>query len=62
MISDDRSAFLSSWHKALAKGLVALVAIHVSVILFYLLWKKENLVSAMLTGWKWVWVESGEPR
>ena len=62
LISDDRSAFLSSWHKALAKGLVALVAIHVSMILFYLFWKKENLVSAMLTGWKWIRIESDEPR
>jgi len=62
LVSDEVSAFLTGWHKAFAKALLALVAVHVSAILFYLFWKKENLVVPMITGWKWVRAGSREPR
>jgi cytochrome b len=61
LISDDLSSALSGWHKTFAKGLLALVSLHVSMILFYLIWKKENLARAMVTGWKWVKVDPDEP-
>jgi cytochrome b len=38
-----------------------LVILHVSMILFYFFWKKENLARAMVTGWKWVKVDPDEP-
>ena len=45
---------LTWWHKLLSKLILATVALHVAAIAFYLLWKKENLVKPMITGWKWV--------
>jgi cytochrome b len=45
---------LTWWHHLNADIILALVLTHVGAILFYLLWKKENLVKPMLTGWKWV--------
>lgn len=45
---------MSWWHGVLSKGVLGLVAVHVFAIAFYWLWKKENLVWPMVTGWKWV--------
>jgi len=45
---------LTWWHHLNADIILVLVLTHVGAILFYLLWKKENLVKPMLTGWKWV--------
>lgn len=39
-------------HEISAIVLLVLVAIHVSAILFYLFWKRENLIVPMLTGLK----------
>ena len=35
-------------------GLDILVILHWAAILFYRLWKREDLVRPMITGWKWV--------
>ena len=44
-----------SWlHHLNAKVILFLVALHVVSILFYLIWKRENLITPMVTGWKWV--------
>ena len=53
-VSDDTIGLLTSWHHLNAKVLLVLVALHLFAILFYLLWKKENLIKPMITGWKWV--------
>ena len=53
-ISDAAVKQLSGWHNLNAKILLVLVGLHLCAILFYWLWKKENLVKPMLTGWKWV--------
>jgi cytochrome b len=45
---------LTWWHRLNADFILILVVLHVSAILFYLIWKKENLITAMITGWKWV--------
>ena len=45
---------LTWWHHFNANLILVLVVLHVSAILFYLAWKKENLVKPMITGWKWV--------
>lgn len=45
---------LTWWHFFFAKVLLVLVALHISAILFYWIWKKENLIIPMITGWKWV--------
>ena len=45
---------LTWWHHFNADVILVLVILHVSAILFYLVWKKENLIKPMITGWKWV--------
>lgn len=41
-------------HHLNSKVILVLVALHVSAIVFYLVWKRENLVKPMITGWKLV--------
>lgn len=40
-------------HNIGAKVILTLVVLHLCAIAFYWIYKKENLVSAMITGWKW---------
>jgi cytochrome b len=54
LVSDAISNRLTWWHKLISKMVLGIVALHVSAIFFYLLWKKENLIMPMITGWKWV--------
>ncbi|MBU2956513.1 cytochrome b/b6 domain-containing protein [Paracoccus sp. 1_MG-2023] len=42
------------WHSLGADLVLILVVLHVAVILFYRVWKNEDLVRPMVTGWKWV--------
>lgn len=39
-----------AWHGILARATLILVILHVSAILFYRLWKREDLVTPMITG------------
>ena len=41
-------------HHLFAKVVLVLVGMHVAAVLFYLVWKREDLVTPMLSGWKWV--------
>lgn len=52
---------LTWWHHLNADFILALVVLHVSAILFYLIWKNENLIKPMITGWKWVKRDSDNP-
>lgn len=45
---------MTRWHRFNADIIFILVVLHLGAILFYLLWKKENLVTPMINGWKWV--------
>ena len=51
---------LTWWHHLNADLILILVALHVGAVLFYLVWKRENLVKPMITGWKWVKRERGQ--
>ncbi len=52
---------LFTWlHHSFAEVLFVLVVLHLAAIVFYRLWKSENLVKPMITGWKWVRVETSE--
>lgn len=42
------------WHHLGASVILILVLLHVAVILFYRVWKNEDLIRPMITGWKWV--------
>jgi len=51
-VSDDTSDFASTIHHRLAWPVGVLIAIHLAAILFYRLFKKQRLTSAMVTGRK----------
>lgn len=40
------------WHSLSGWALAGLIALHIAVILFYKVWKRENLVQPMVTGRK----------
>ena len=52
--SSDTVGMMTGYHNLFAKVVLVLVALHVAAILFYLVWKRENLVTPMLNGRKWV--------
>lgn len=54
LVSDAVSNRLTWWHHLLSKFILVIVGLHVAAIFYYLLWKKENLIKPMITGWKWV--------
>jgi cytochrome b len=51
-VSKTTSDWLTLIHKLNQELLIALVSIHVLAVLFYLFYKRENLVKAMITGMK----------
>lgn len=52
LVSGRLSDLATSWHESGFNFLLALVALHLTAIVFYLLVKKENLVRPMITGTK----------
>lgn len=51
-VSYDTAEWAREWHATLFDVILAVVAIHVMAILFYLLVKRDNLVGPMVTGRK----------
>ncbi len=54
LVSSDWSNQLSSWHRRTEWYLHGLVALHIAAIVFYRLFRKEDLVRPMITGRKHV--------
>jgi cytochrome b len=52
---------LTGLHQQLAYVLIGLIALHLVAIVFYVRFKKENLVKPMVTGWKEVEAHSVKP-
>lgn len=50
----DNASLAIDIHETLASILLILVIIHVAAVAFYKLWKREDLIKPMITGWKWV--------
>ena len=53
----DRVSFglgrqIAEWHDLSFHALQAVVALHVAAVLFYLIWKRTNLIGPMITGWR----------
>ena len=42
------------WHHLGGTVILVLVLLHLAAILFYRVWKREDLITPMITGWKWV--------
>jgi cytochrome b len=60
-VSYDTAEWARDWHAWLFNIILAVVALHVLAILFYLLIKRDNLVGPMVTGRKEVGDEVVEP-
>ena len=58
-ISKEFSDQLTGLHKLNVKILYGLVALHIAAVFYHLLWRGENLVRAMFTGYKET--RAGEP-
>lgn len=59
---EDWSERLAGWHEVLFDGLTALIGLHVAAVLFYWLYKRDNLVRPMLTGHRWLPEGTAAPR
>lgn len=53
-VSSSMVTRMTWWHHTLSDYVLILVGLHVFAVLFYLVWKRENLIRPMVTGWKWV--------
>jgi cytochrome b len=51
-VSFDVGRLFAAWHHWSFWALEALVALHLAAIAFYLVYKRANLVRAMVTGWQ----------
>lgn len=51
-VSSGMVSQMNSIHEINSKILLGLIILHVSAVLFYLIWKRENLVTPMINGWK----------
>ncbi len=49
-VSFDTGRAAAGFHHKLFDALLALIGLHVAAVLFYLLYRRENLLAAMLTG------------
>lgn len=49
-VSFETGRVCAEWHDVVFNVLLALVALHVVAVLYYLLFKRRNLIGAMLTG------------
>ncbi|MGI9408419.1 MAG: cytochrome b/b6 domain-containing protein [Hyphomicrobiaceae bacterium] len=59
-LSPSTIVTLTAIHHINARIILALVGLHLFAIVWYLVWKRENLITAMITGWKTVSRHSGE--
>lgn len=50
MVDFDTGRLASEWHELSFRALQGLVVLHLAAIAFYALWKRQNLVTAMITG------------
>ncbi|MCI4663124.1 MAG: cytochrome b/b6 domain-containing protein [Neomegalonema sp.] len=53
-LDDATRIEMTGWHHRLSALVLPLIGLHLAAILFYFVWKRENLVRPMITGWKQV--------
>lgn len=49
-VSFDQGRTAAELHETVFNGILALVALHVAAVAFYLVWKRQNLIRPMITG------------
>jgi len=52
MLDSEGTRTATKWHNRMAWGLFGLVILHIGANLFYAIWKHEDLIGPMVTGWK----------
>jgi cytochrome b len=52
LVSFDAGRWAAHWHARVFNALLALIAVHLIVVAFYFVWRRENLVAAMVGGYK----------
>ena len=62
LLSKESSDTLTGYHRQAINVLIALIALHIVAIAFYVHVKKENLVRPMIDGWKTVDPENAPAR
>ena len=61
-VSFETGRTFAEVHELSFRGLQALVALHVTAVAFYFLWKRTNLVGPMITGRRWLPSDPGFAR
>lgn len=54
MLTSSMVVKMTAMHDLCSRLVLIFVVTHVAAVLFYLFWKRENLIKAMITGWKLV--------
>jgi cytochrome b len=54
LVSSETTKSFTSIHNKNAKLILVMLVLHIGAVIFYHVWKKENLVKAMFTGRKLV--------
>ena len=54
LVSSDLNRAATAWHHRIGTALLWLVIAHVAAIVFYRVWKREDLIRPMIDGWKTV--------
>lgn len=52
LVSDDLAGSLTSWHHRLFTAIQIIAGVHIAAILFYWVWKRQQLIWPMITGRK----------
>lgn len=50
LVDFDTSRAMAEWHELIFRGLQAVIALHIAAVVFYLTYKRRNLIGAMFTG------------
>lgn len=50
LVDFDTSRAMAEWHELVFRVLQALIALHIAAVAFYLVYKRQNLIAAMVTG------------
>jgi len=52
LVSNKMASFFTTLHKTNFKLLIPIILIHIGAVYFYFLYKKQNLITPMITGYK----------
>jgi cytochrome b len=50
LVEFETGRLAAEWHELTFRVLQVLVVLHVAAVVFYLVWKRQNLITAMITG------------